>query len=125
VDKSKLIQASKEMVQKIQREKDPDFQKRLVNPLKKVSNLLAYTQERFIPNPTDRKYDPYINDLLRWLFARYKETLNNKRAVAYVLGTVARMLNFETVQNPNRQDHHNRGPRNNYQRNRNNRYYRR
>lgn len=125
MDKPKLLKASQELVQKIQKEKDPDFQKRLVNPLKRVSNLLAYTQERFIPNPTDKKYDPYIYDLLRWLFARYKDVLNDQKSVAYVLGTVARMLNFETSQNLNRQDHRNRGPQNNYPRNRNNRYYRR
>ncbi|MDK2865159.1 MAG: hypothetical protein PWP37_1351 [Thermotogota bacterium] len=124
MDKPKLLKASKELVQKIQKEKDPDFQKRLVNPLKRVSNLLAYTQERFIPNPTN-KNDSYIYDLLRWLFARYKDALNDQTAVAYVLGTVARMLNFETAQNLNRQDPRNRGPQNNYPRNRNNRYYRR
>ncbi|HCZ06903.1 MAG TPA: hypothetical protein DHV12_07235 [Thermotogae bacterium] len=124
MDKPKLLKASKELVQKIQKEKDPDFQKQLVNPLKRVSNLLAYTQERFIPNPTN-KNDSYIYDLLRWLFARYKDALNDQKAVAYVLGTVARMLNFETAQNLNRQDPRNRGPRNNYTRNRNNRYYRR
>lgn len=124
MDKPKLLKASKELVQKIQKEKDPDFQKQLVNPLKRVSNLLAYTQERFIPNPTN-KNDSYIYDLLRWLFARYKDALNDQTAVAYVLGTVARMLNFETAQNLNRQDPRNRGPQNNYPRNRNNRYYRR
>lgn len=95
MDKPKLLNIAKALVRKIQKEKDQEFQKRLVNPLKKVSNFLSYTNERFVSNPSD-KYEPYINDLIKFILKKYKDTLKERRELAYILGTVARMLNFET-----------------------------